>query len=83
MKAVSIKLKVTLIISLSLFVIVLAVLYISVRTETQNLLSASEKTLTTNSALLNLTIKNLMLGGEAPIVVKTIGDIQNGLSTKK
>jgi class 3 adenylate cyclase len=76
-KGVSIKLKITLIISLSLLVTIMAVLYVSVRTETQNLLKASEKTLTTNSALLNITIKNLMLRGEAPIVVKTIEDMQS------
>jgi len=65
-----------LIISLSLLVTVLAVLYVSIRTETQNLLKASEKTLTTNSALLNVSIRNLMIDGEAPIVLKTIEDMQ-------
>lgn len=82
MRGVSIKFKVTLIISLSLLLTILLIAYVSTSTQTKNLLDASEKALSTSTSILNATIKNLMLNGEAPVVVqtftemKTISDIE-------
>lgn len=77
MKRRSIQLKTILGVLIPLFIAILAILYISARNERDNLLEASEKTLTINTAILNATIKSLMLEGEAPIVTRTVMSLQN------
>ncbi len=75
-RGVSIKLKVTLIISLSLLLTILAIMYVSTSTQMENLLDASEKALSTSTSILNATIRNLMLNGEALIVVRAFSEMQ-------
>ena len=76
MKNMSIRFKITFFISLSILLTILVILFISARNQRQNLMEASDKTLTTNTQMLNSTIRNLMLKGEAPIVVRTLEDMQ-------
>jgi len=75
-RGVSIKLKVTLIISLSLLLTILAIMYVSTSTQTENLLDASEKALSTSTSILDATVRNLMLNGEAPIAVRAFKEMQ-------
>ncbi|UCB46004.1 MAG: HAMP domain-containing protein [Spirochaetota bacterium] len=76
MRRVSIQLKTILGVIIPLFVTILAILYVSATNGRDNLLESSEKTLTINTAILNATIRNLMLEGEAPIVVRTMTSLQ-------
>ncbi|MFW6181647.1 MAG: adenylate/guanylate cyclase domain-containing protein [Spirochaetota bacterium] len=73
---VSLKVKVTLIIAVSLLLTIAAVLYITARSQTGNLRGMSERTLAATTAMLNVAIRNIMLNGEAPIVVGTLEDMQ-------
>ena len=76
MRKVSIRVKIISLIVLSLLVTILVILYVSTNNQRENLLLANEKTLTTSTAILNVTIKNIMLSGEAPIAVRTLEGLQ-------
>jgi class 3 adenylate cyclase len=76
LRTVSIRTKVVLLIIASLLVTILAIAFISTNNQRGNLLAQNEKTLTTSTSMLNLTIRNLMLNGEAPIAVNTLSDLQ-------
>ncbi len=52
-------------------------IYLTTSNQKGNLLDAAEKTLAVNTQMLNVTIRNLMLSGEAPIANNTIEDIRN------
>jgi adenylate cyclase len=70
--SLSIQLK---IVSLTVLILVagLAIsVYVTVTNQRGNLLEAAQRTLSINTDLLNLTIRNLMTAGEAPIAVKTM-----------
>ncbi len=63
------------IVSLTVLILVagLAIsVYVTITNQRGNLLEAAQRTLSINTDLLNLTIRNLMLGGEAPIAVRTM-----------
>ena len=63
-----------------IFILILSVsLSIVLTTSNQraNLLDASQRTLAVNNEMLNATIRNIMLSGEAPIANKTIEDFRN------
>ena len=77
MRKSSVRTKIISIIVVSLVVTILVILFVSTRIQRNNLQSANEKTLATSTAMLNITIRNLMLNGEAPIAVRTITDLQN------
>ncbi len=77
MKKFSIRLKIITVIVLSLLLTILVILYITTKNQRENLLFANEKTLTTSTAMLNMTIRNLMLNGEAPIAVRTLENLQS------
>lgn len=76
MRKVSIRVKIITVIVLSLLVTILVILYVSTSNQRENLLLANEKTLTTSTAMLNVTIKSLMLSGEAPLAVQTLEGLQ-------
>lgn len=53
-----------------------ASVYFSAENQRRNLLEATQRTLSINTDLLNLTIRNLMLSGEAPIAVRAMTSFQ-------
>jgi signal transduction histidine kinase/HAMP domain-containing protein len=77
MKLQSIQVK---IISLILLVMILAVslsISFAIRTQKQNLIEASQQTLAVNTQVLNHTIRNIMLSGEAPLANRTMKDLRS------
>ena len=76
MKHLSIRLKIISVVILSLLLTILVILYVTTKNQRDNLLLANEKTLTTSTAMLNVTIRNIMLNGEAPIAVRTVENLQ-------
>ncbi|MDC7234206.1 MAG: ATP-binding protein [Spirochaetales bacterium] len=77
MKLQSIQVKV---ISLILLVMVFAVslsISFAIRNQRENLIAASQQTLALNTQVLNLTIRNIMLNGEAPLANSTMNDLRN------
>lgn len=77
MRGFSIRFKITSVIILSLFLTTLVILYISTINQKKGLKEASERTLSTSAALLNVSIRSLMLSGEAPIAVQTMDNLKN------
>lgn len=75
MKGVSIRLKVIFIIVLSLALTILAVLYLSTTNQRESLIAANEQLLATSTSMLNITIRNIMLDGEAPLAVRTLQNL--------
>lgn len=76
-RSISIQLK---IVSLVLLILVGATavsVYVAVSNQRAGLLEATQRTLSINTALLNLTIRNLMLSGEAPTVVRTMASFKD------
>ncbi|HAK46537.1 MAG TPA: hypothetical protein DCO79_11550 [Spirochaeta sp.] len=66
---------------ISVLLIILAVsvtfsIYFSVLNQRNNLLEASQQTLALNTQVLNHTIRNIMLSGEAPLANQTMGDLR-------
>lgn len=72
MKINSIRVKIVSLISLVLLLIMAVSLYVSVTTQRNNLLDATQSTLFTNTDMLNRVIRNIMINGEAPIAVDTM-----------
>lgn len=67
------------IISVLLIILALSVsmsVYFSVFNQRNNLLEASQQTLALNTQVLNHTIRNIMLSGEAPLANQTMGDLR-------
>jgi len=75
-KNFSIRLKIISVVVLSLILTIVVILYVTTKNQRDNLLFAHEKTLTTSTAILNVTIRNIMLNGEAPIAVRTLKNLQ-------
>jgi adenylate cyclase len=75
MKLNSIRVKIISLIFLVLLLIVAVSLYISVDNQRRNLLEATQRTLFTNTELLNRVIRNIMINGEAPIAVNTMSSL--------
>lgn len=77
MKIQSIQVK---IISAVLLILVIGVsfsLSFALSSQEQNLLDAAQQTLAVNTQVLNLTIRNIMLSGEAPLANRTMNDLRN------
>ncbi|MBF9017395.1 MULTISPECIES: ATP-binding protein [unclassified Oceanispirochaeta] len=77
MKLQSIQVK---IVSMILLVMIFAVslsISFAIRTQKQNLIEASQQTLAVNTQVLNHTIRNIMLSGEAPLANKTMKDLRS------
>ncbi|MBT3273704.1 MAG: HAMP domain-containing protein [Spirochaetales bacterium] len=72
----SIRLKVVSIIIAVLVLSVAVSIIITVRNQRENLLDETRKNLTITGDILNSVVRNLMLGGEAPIATETLADIQ-------
>ena len=72
----SIQLKIVSVIVLVLLAGTATSVYVTVTNQRANLLEATERTLSVNTELLNLTIRNIMLSGEAPIAVRTMASLQ-------
>jgi adenylate cyclase len=68
----SVRVKVISLIFFALLLIVAASLVFSVNSQRSNLLSATGRTLLTNTEMLNRVIRNIMVKGEAPIAVDTM-----------
>ena len=75
MKLNSIQIKIVSIIILVLFISVSASLILSLRNQKENLLSATQRTLSVNTQMLNTVIRNIMLSGEAPIARNTMNSL--------
>ena len=76
MKINSIEIKIMSLIIFIFIVIILVALYITVNTQKNNLISATQKTLSINTEILNHVIRNIMLNGEAPIAVNTMSSLR-------
>ncbi|MBN2352350.1 MAG: HAMP domain-containing protein [Spirochaetales bacterium] len=72
MKINSIRVKIVSLIIFVLLLIVTASLSFSLYIQRDNLISATQRTLFTNTEILNRTIRNIMVSGEAPIAVNTM-----------
>lgn len=72
----SIQLKIVSVIVLVLMAATATSVYVTVSNQRANLLEATERTLSVNTEILNLTIRNIMLSGEAPIAVRTMASLQ-------
>jgi HAMP domain-containing protein len=76
MKIKSIQIK---IISVLLIILALSVflsIYFTILNQRNNLLDASQQMLAVNTQVLNNTIRNIMLSGEAPLANKMMGDLR-------
>lgn len=71
----TIRAKVVTAIVLVLVVVVAASIVITVENQTSNLLEAKRTDLTSNSDIVNASIRNVMLAGEAPIAVNLLSDL--------
>lgn len=63
-----------------LLILVLSVgisIYLTTANQKSNLLDASQRTLAVNNEMLNATIRNIMLSGEAPLANRTMDDFRN------
>jgi adenylate cyclase len=76
LRKVSIRTKIIGVIIAALLVTILTIIFVSSNNQRNNLQAQNEKTLSTSTTMLNLTIRNLMLNGEAPIAVSTLSDLQ-------
>ena len=70
-----IQLKIVSVIVLVLLAGTAASVYVTVSSQRANLLEAAERTLSVNTELLNISIRNIMLAGEAPIAVRTMAGL--------
>ncbi len=76
MKNISIQIKVVAGIILFLAVSVGFSLFISVTNQRNNLLDSTRRNLITNNNMLNTLVRNMMLDGEAPLVVTTLTELK-------
>jgi len=72
----SLQLKVSLLVIFILAVLMSIVIPITIERQKNDLLEAARNTLSINTDMLNLVIKNIMLSGEAPIAVMTMSSLQ-------
>jgi class 3 adenylate cyclase len=76
LRKVSVRTKTIGVVIAAFLVTILAIMVISTNNQRNNLQTQNEKTLSTITAMLNLTIRNLMLNGEAPIAMNTLSDLR-------
>ncbi len=76
MKINSIQVKIISLITFILLLTIVIVLIFTVDNQTNNLFEVTERNLSTNTAMLNTVIRNIMLNGEAPIAVNTMNDLR-------
>lgn len=76
MKNISVQIKVVAGIIIVLAVSVGFSLFISLDNQRNNLLDSSRRNLVTNNDMLNTQVRNMMLDGEAPLVVSTLSDLK-------
>ena len=76
MKGLSLQFKVIVVIVLLMLVVMGTVIPLTVLRQKNDLLEAAKSTLSVNTDILNMVIKNLMLGGEAPLAVGTMQSLQ-------
>lgn len=76
MKVRSLQLKVIGLISLLMILVMATIIPVTIQRQKDDLLRAAKSTLSINTDMLNLVIKNLMLSGEAPIAVDTMRSLQ-------
>ncbi|MBN2618658.1 MAG: hypothetical protein JXR64_10165, partial [Spirochaetales bacterium] len=72
----SLQLKVTILVVLILAILMSVVIPITIERQKNDLLEAARNTLSINTDMLNIVIKNIMLSGEAPIAVGTMNNLQ-------
>lgn len=76
----SIQLKIVSVIVLVLLAGTAASVYITTDNQRRNLLESAERLLSVNTDILNITIRNLMIAGQAPIAKDTMAGLQTGVS---
>ena len=76
LKTQSIQFRISFAIIIILLVSVVVSIYLTTTNQRNNLLDSAQKTLSINTEMLNVTIRNIMLSGEAPIANRTIEDIR-------
>jgi len=76
LKTQSIQFRIISAIVLILLVSVILSIILTTTNQRNNLLDSTRKTLSINTQMLNLTIRNIMLSGEAPIANRTIDDLR-------
>ncbi len=77
MKSLSIQNKILILILTAVFLITFIILYVAINNQENNLLNSTKQTLALNTQLLNSTIRNIMLDGEADIAVNTLTSFKN------
>jgi class 3 adenylate cyclase len=83
LKVNSIQIKIISLIIIILFLTLTGAVYISVTNQKKDLLEAAKKTLAINMDFLNITIKNIMLSGEAPLAINTIKGLKGIIEFKE
>ena len=73
----SIRFRITFGLAIILILSVSISIVLTTTNQRRNLLDASQQTLAINNEMLNATIRNIMLSGEAPIANRTIEDFRN------
>lgn len=76
MKLNSIQIKTTALVVGILVLVIGIVITFSVNNQKQDLLTAAKNTLSINTDMLNSVLKSIMLNGEAPIAVNTMGNLK-------
>ncbi len=82
MKYNSIQLKISILIFITLVATLILVLFFTVNKHQADLIDTNNNTLSTTTEQLNITIRNIMLDGEAPLAVNTLREM-NDISTLK
>lgn len=73
----SIQIKIVSLVLLVLTISIFLSISFTLSNQKENLLESSRQTLTVNTRVLNSTIRNIMLSGEAPLANKTMADLRN------
>lgn len=76
MKIQSIRIKIVSVLLIVLALSVFLSIYFTISNQRNNLLEASQQTLAVNTQVLNHTIRNIMLSGEAPLANKMMSDLR-------
>jgi signal transduction histidine kinase len=77
MRIRSIQVKIVSVIIVVLIISTALSISFTITNQKQNLLEAAQQTLSVNTQVLNHTIRNIMLSGEAPLANQTMGDLRN------
>jgi len=77
MRIQSIQVKIVSVILVVLLISIALSISFTITNQKQNLLEAAQQTLAVNTQVLNYTIRNIMLSGEAPLANQTMGDLRN------